>query len=159
MKVIKIILILMLFFNLIIPASAALYIVYNQSGECIALTNIEPEISKYKALGYHVEGVYGDKNKNNQGNVDLKLIDLAPQEPKDGKVEILGIIENTSKSNITDIKVRITCVDNFGKLITYATNYSDPKNIQPGQQAFFTVIVSQNERIEDYKFSVFYNKD
>ncbi|MBY9021832.1 MAG: hypothetical protein KGD67_12310, partial [Candidatus Lokiarchaeota archaeon] len=137
---------LIFFLNLIFCtlSFATLYIVKDQEGNNICITNKENEISKYKLLGYEIvilggseqeisESTEKEINKESQiipetenisesNIVSLSKVDLIDFNtsftPKGDFVNIQGTLRNYGKEIINNAEINVKCKNEKGKMMT-----------------------------------------
>ena len=164
-------LILVAFFSLIFVSSglADLYIVKNQEGEIVAISNQNIFKAEYQELGYIfqlwfkttkktpsltdlVEGFEREiTGAETQG--DIKILDWINY--IDGNYYYVeGILKNISKVRVRYVKVKAIAYDKAKKLVTLKESYADPYDLTPGQEATFKIMVKYNERIDNFEIRV-----
>lgn len=188
MKSIKLFLLiisLIFFLNIILFNSfATLYIVKDQEGNNICITNQESLISKYEKLGYIVTTVSGSsvsqessepapkpepkpaepqptpeaKPENKISDLNVKIIDSTNYISKTGNyIYVEGILKNTGKDTIKNLRVKIQALDKYGKLISLHDGIPYPSTLAPKKEATYQVMVDNNSKIASFKTTVYGN--
>jgi len=170
----------LIFFNF---SFATLYIVKDQEGKNICITNQESLISKYETLGYIISIVQGTNSSQKspepqiisepeielesepepepeikskpEPTADIKIIDWTNYISKTGNyIYVEGIIQNTSKVIATDVRIKIQALDKYDKLISITSGYADPSTLAAKQKATFSVMVINNPKISKFNLTV-----
>ena len=182
-KLLIFIICLIVFLNLIFCtfSFATLYIVKDQEGNTICITNQEKEISKYKLLGYMIYIVGGSEqeisesteeestqesqiiteieNISESNNISLKKVDLIDFNtsftPKGDFVNIQGTLRNYGKEIISDAEINVKCKNEKGKIMLIKTTNCQPLSIAPGSESYFNLKLDNNERISSFRIFLF----
>jgi len=129
---------------------ATLYIVKDQEGNNICMTNNESEISKYKLLGYEISILGGSGQKISESNekentqeskiisitenisesnsISLNKVDLIEFNtsfaPKGDFVNIQGTLRNYGEEIISDAEINVKCKNEKGNIMLIkSTNF------------------------------------
>jgi len=173
---------LVFFLNVIFFNSfATLYIVKDQEGNNICITNQESDISKYKLLGYKIYIVGGSEqeiseptekeitpepqaspkteNKPEPSIISLTNVDLVDFNtsfsPKGDFVNIQGTLRNYGKEIIKNAQVNIKCNNKKGEIILIKTVGCQPLSIASGSEAHFNLKLDNTERISRFRIYLF----
>jgi len=170
----------LIFFNF---SFATLYIVKDQEGKNICITNQESLISKYETLGYIISIIQGTNSSQEspepqtisetepetepeiepepeikskpEPTADIKIIDWTNYISETGNyIYVEGIIQNTSKVIATDVRIKIQALDKYDKLISITSGYADPSTLAAKQKATFSVMVTNNSKISKFNLTV-----
>jgi len=160
---------------------ATLYIVKDQEGNNICITNEESEISKYKLLGYEISILGGSGQKESEStqkeNVqatqllpevqnisesatislnEVDLIDFSTSfTPKGDFVNIQGTLRNYGKEIVNDAEINVKCKNEKGKIILVETTNCQPSSIAPGSESYFKLKLNNMERISSFRIFLF----
>ena len=182
-KLLFFIICLIFFLNLIFCtlSFATLYIVKDQEGNNICVTNKENEISKYKLLGYEIvilgeseqeisESTEKEINKESQiipetenisesNIVSLNQVDLIDFNtsftPKGDFVNIQGTLRNYGKEIINNAEINVKCKNEKGKIMLIESTSCRPLSIAPGSEAYFNLKLDNTERISSFRIFLF----
>ena len=182
-KLLFFIICLTVFLNLIFCAFsfATLYIVKDQEGNNICITNQEKEISKYKLLGYEIYILGGSGQKisesiekeitqesqiipetenisesNTISLTNINLIDFNYSfSPKGDFVNIQGTLRNYGKEIINNAEINVKCKNEKGKIILIESTNCQPLSIAPGSEAYFNLKLDNTERISSFRIFLF----
>jgi len=182
-KILFFIICLIFFLNLIFCtfSFATLYIVKDQEGNNISITNKEKEISKYKLLGYEIYIVGGSEQEISESTekeitqesqiipetenisesniISLTKVDLIDFNtsftPKGDFVNIQGTLRNYGKEIINDAEINVKCKNEKGKIMLIKTTICRPLSIAPGSEAYFNLKLDNNERISSFRIYLF----
>jgi hypothetical protein len=172
---------LFIILNFINSVFATLYIVKDQEGNNICITNKEQELSKYKLLGYKIYILGGTEQEISESTekeipqesqilpetekisestiILLNQVDLVDFNtsftPKGDFVNVQGTLRNYGKEIIKDAKVNIKCENQKGKIILIKTVDCQPLSIVPGGEAYFNLQLENIERISSFKVYLF----
>ena len=160
---------------------ATLYIVKDQEGNNICITNKENEISKYKLLGYEI-CILGD---NEQGTAEsteeeitkepqilpeieeiseintysLNKVDLIEFNtsftPKGDFVNIQGTLRNYGEEIISNAEINVKCKNQKGKIMLIESTNCQPVSIAPGSESYFNLKLNNTERISSFRVFLF----
>lgn len=171
---------LILFFNIIFFnfSYATLYIVKDQEGNNICITNQESLISKYKLLNYIILIIQGSstsqklyesetnetqtiseiKSENSETELNVKIIDSTNYTSKTGNyIYVEGIIKNQGKSTVKNIIIKVQALDKNDKLISINDCIPFPSTLTPGEEATYQVMVNYNAKIASFKTTIYGN--
>ena len=182
-KLLFFIICLIFFLNLIFCtlSFATLYIVKDQEGNNICVTNKENEISKYKLLGYEIvilgeseqeisESTEKEINEESQiipetenisesNIVSLNQVDLIDFNtsftPKGDFVNIQGTLRNYGKEIINNAEINVKCKNEKGKIMLIESTSCRPLSIAPGSEAYFNLKLDNTERISSFRIFLF----
>jgi len=171
---------LIFFLSIILSQSfATLYIVNDQEENNICITNNESDILKYKNLGYIIIPILGSgSSKQSPESEPINYQPQAESKPNiqqngqpEHKVIIIdsnnrlsttsnyyyveGILKNTGKTTVTNLKVKIQSLDKNSKLISINEGYATPSTLAPNQEATYKVMVNYNSKINTFKTTVY----
>ena len=174
---------LLFFLNLIFCtfSFATLYIVKDQEGNNICITNKENEISKYKLLGYKIYILGGSEQEISESTkeeitqesqiipetenisesniISLNKVDLVDFNtsftPKGDFVNIQGTLRNYGKEIINDAEINVKCKNEKGKIMLIKTTSCQPLSIAPGSEAYFNLKLDNTERISSFRIFLF----
>ena len=174
---------LIFFLNLIFCtfSFATLYIVKDQEGNNICITNQEKELSKYKLLSYEICILGGSKQEISELNekettqesqiisetenisesniISLNQVDLVDFNtsftPKGDFVNIQGTLKNYGKEIINDAEINVKCKNEKGKIMLIKTTSCQPLSIAPGSEAYFNLKLDNTERISSFRIFLF----
>jgi len=167
-----------IFFNC---SFATLYIVKDQEGNNICITNQEKEISKYKLLGYKVYILGGSgqeisssteneitqksqiiptpENISESTAISLSNVDLvdfsSSFSPKGDFVNIQGTLKNYGKEIINDAEINVKCKNEKGNVMLVKTTTCQPLSITPGSESYFNLKLDNTERISSFRVFLF----
>jgi len=155
---------------------ATLYIVKDQEGNNICITNQESLVSKYKALGYIIITIISSSTKQpsepqpsptpgikqepeNKLKADVVFIASNNRLSDSGNyIYIEGIIKNKGKGTAYHVNIKVESFDKYGKLVALNDGYADPYTISPGQESTFQIMVTYDSKISTHKpVIVWYN--
>jgi len=145
---------------------ATLYIVKDQDGNNVCITNQESDISKYKALGYIIISIKSSSSKQSPEPVeniipkaDVVFIASNNRLSDSGNyIYIEGIIKNKGKGTAYHVNIKVESFDKYGKLVALNDGYADPYTISPGQESTFQIMVTYDSKISTHKpVIVWYN--
>ncbi|MBA7535270.1 hypothetical protein ES705_27523 [subsurface metagenome] len=146
---------------------AELYVVKTPEGKVVALTNINTFEGKYVELGY----TFGLLQLPTTISLDSVVKDLEARITttkktvifidwtyyKDGNYYYVeGIIRNVGQDTKSYVKVKALAYDKQKKLVTLKEGYSDPMDLEPGQEGTFKIMVKYNERISSFEVRIDY---
>jgi len=160
---------------------AILYIVKDQEGNNICITNKENEISKYKLLGYEIyilggneqeipesvekeitqksQIIYETENISESNILSLNQVDLIEFNtsftPKGDFVNIQGTLRNYGKEIINNAEINVKCKNEKGKIILIESTTCQPLSIAPGSEAYFKLKLDNTERISSFRIFLF----
>jgi hypothetical protein len=182
-KFLFIIICLIFFLNLIFStfSFATIYIVKDQEGNNICITNQEEEIPKYQLLGYEIYILGGSEPEisesteeeitqesqiitetedSSESNIlSLNQVDLIDFNtsftPKGDLVNIQGTLKNYGKEIINNAEINIKCKNEEGKIMLIETTSCQPLSIAPGSEAYFNVKLDNTERISSFRIFLF----
>lgn len=182
-KLLFFIICLIFFLNLVFCtfSFATLYIVKDQEGNNVCITNQEKEISKYKLLGYMIyilggsgqeisesnekeitqesQIIYETENISKSNNISLNKVDLiefnTSFSPKGDFVNIQGTLKNYGKEIINNAEINVKCKNEKGKIILIKTTNCQPLSIAPGSEVYFNLKLDNNERISSFRIFLF----
>ena len=167
-----------IFFNC---SFATLYIVKDQEGNNICITNQEKEISKYKLLGYkvYILGGSGQEISSSTENeiiqksqiiptpenisestaislTNVDLVDFSSSfSPKGDFVNIQGTLKNYGKEIINDAEINVKCKNEKGNVMLVKTTTCQPLSITPGSESYFNLKLDNTERISSFRVFLF----
>ncbi len=181
---ISLIIILVLSLSLIFINSvfADLYVVSDQEGKIIAITNQNIFKAEYQELGYIFKLWFKQTGsiptldslaKDWESQIkELKMIpktEIEKSGPREN-IKILdwtnylsstgnyyyveGILKNVGKSIAEYIQVKVIAYDKYKKLVSLKESYANPSNLSPGQEATFKVMVNYNPKIDNFEIKV-----
>jgi hypothetical protein len=182
-KLLFLIICILFFLNLIFCtfSFATLYIVKDQEGNNICMTNNESEISKYKLLGYEISilGGSGQKilestekenaqeskiipiteNISESNNISLNKVDLIEFNtsftPKGDFINIQGTLRNYGEEIISDAEINIKCKNEKGNIMLIKSTNCQPLSIAPGSESYFNLKLNNTERISSFRIFLF----
>ena len=160
---------------------ATLYIVKDQEGNNICITNKENEISKYKLLGYMIyilggsgqeiselnekkitqesQIIYETENISESNIISLNKVDLVDFSSsfslKGDFVNIQGTLRNYGTEIINDAEINVKCKNEKGKIMLVESTSSQPLSIAPGSEAYFNLKLDNTERISSFRVFLF----
>ena len=174
---------LIFFLNLIFCtfSFATLYIVKDQEGNNVCITNQEKDISKYKLLGYEIyilggsgqeisesteneitqesQIIPGTENISESNVISLSNVNLVDFSlsfsPKGDFVNIQGTLRNYGKEIVNDAKINVKCKNEKGKIMLIETTNCQPLSIAPGSEAYFNLKLDNTERISSFRVFLF----
>lgn len=174
---------LIFFLNLIFCnfSFATLYIVKDQEGNNICITNKESEISKYKLLGYKIYILGGSEQEISESTekeitqesqiipetenipesniislTKVNLVDFSSSfSPKGDFVNIQGTLRNNGKEVINNAEINVKCKNEKGKIILIESTSCQPLSIAPGSEAYFNLKLDNTERISSFRVFLF----
>ena len=167
-----------IFFNC---SFATLYIVKDQEGNNICITNQEKEISKYKLLGYkvYILGGSGQEISSSTENeiiqksqiiptpenisestaislTNVDLVDFSSSfSPKGDFVNIQGTLKNYGKEIINDAEINVKCKNEKGNVMLVKTTTCQPLSITLGSESYFNLKLDNTERISSFRVFLF----
>jgi len=169
------------FFNF---SYATLYVVKDQEGNSVCITNQESLISKYKLLGYIISIVQGSgsvkessepqpksepesiesqpipefKSENEASNLNVKIIDSTNYRSKSGNyIYVEGIIKNKGNIIVKNLEIMIRALDKYDKLVSLTNGIPFPSTLAPNQEATYQVMVDYNSKIVSFEMSIYGN--
>ncbi|MBA7538702.1 hypothetical protein ES705_30979 [subsurface metagenome] len=182
-KLLFFIICLIFFLNLIFfnCSFATLYIVKDQEGNNICITNQEKEISKYKLLGYEIYILGGSgqeisestENEISQESQIIPETENIPESniisltkvnlvdfnssfsPKGDFVNIQGTLRNNGKEIINNAEINVKCKNKKGKIMLIESTSCQPLSIAPGSEAYFNLKLDNTERISSFRIFLF----
>ena len=182
-KLLFFIICLIFFLNLIFCtfSFATLYIVKDQEGNNVCITNQEKEISKYKLLGYMIyilggsgqeiaesnekeitqesQTLYETENIPESNVISLTNVDLvdfsSSFSPKGDFVNIQGTLRNYGTEVINNAEINVKCKNEKGNIMLIKTTTCQPLSIAPGSEAYFNLELENNERISSFRIYLF----
>jgi len=182
-KLLSFIICLIFFLNLVFCtfSFATLYIVKDQEGNNVCITNQEKEISKYKLLGYMIyilggsgqemsesnekeitqesQIIYETENISESNVISLTNVDLvdfnSSFSPKGDFVNIQGTLKNYGKEIISNAEINVKCKNEKGKIMLINTTSCQPLSIAPGSEAYFNLKLNNTERISSFRVFLF----
>jgi len=174
---------LIFFLNLIFCtlSFAILYVVKDQEGNNICITNKENEISKYKLLGYEIVILGGSaqeisestekeitqesqiipetENISESNIISLNKVDLVDFStsftPKGDFVNIQGTLRNYGTEIINNAEINVKCKNEKGKIMLIESTSCRPLSIAPGSEAYFNLKLDNTERISNFRIFLF----
>lgn len=174
---------LIFFLNLVFCSFsfATLYIVKDQEGNNVCITNQEKEISKYKLLGYEIYILGGSGQEISESNekeitqesqiipgtenipesnvislTKVSLVDFSSSfSPKGDFVNIQGTLRNNGKEVINNAKINVKCKNEKGKIMLIETTTCQPLSIAPGSESYFNLKLDNTERISSFRIFLF----
>jgi len=167
-----------IFFNC---SFATLYIVKDQEGNNVCVTNQEKEISKYKLLGYKIyilggsgqeisestekeitqesQIIYETENISESNIISLNKVDLVDFSSsfslKGDFVNIQGTLRNYGTEIINDAEINVKCKNEKGKIMLIENTSSQPLSIAPGSEAYFNLKLDNTKRISSFRVFLF----
>jgi len=182
-KLLFFIICLIFFLNLIFCtfSFATLYIVKDQEGNNICITNQEKEISKYKLLGYKIYILGGSgqeisesteneitqdsqiipetENISEYNIISLNKVDLidfsSSFSPKGDFVNIQGTLRNYGQEVINNAEINVKCKNEKGNIMLVKTTTCQPLSIAPRSEAYFNLKLDNTERIISFRIFLF----
>jgi len=182
-KLLFFIICLIVFLNLIFCtfSFATLYIVKDQEGNNICITNQEKEISKYKLLGYMIyilggsgqeisesnekeitqesQIIYETENISESNVISLSNVDLvdfsSSFSPKGDFVNIQGTLRNYGQEVINNAEINVKCKNEKGNIMLIKTTTCQPLSIAPWSESYFNLKIDNNERISSFRIFLF----
>ena len=182
-KLLFFIICLIFFLNLIFCtfSFATLYIVKDQEGNNVCITNQEKEISKYKLLGYMIYILGGSGQEISESNekeitqesqtlyetenipesnvislTNVDLVDFSSSfSPKGDFVNIQGTLRNYGTEIINDAEINVKCKNEKGKIMLIESTSSQPLSIAPGSEVYFNLKLDNTERISSFRVFLF----
>jgi hypothetical protein len=168
---------LIFFFNIFLLNSfATLYIIKDPEGDFTLITNLENIMLKYQLLDYKISIVKESSQKPSiksqsipeskpkpepkikskpEPTADIKIVDWTNYISETGNyIYVEGIIQNTSKTIATDVRIKIQALDKYDKLISITSGYTDPSILATKQKATFSVMVTNNPKISKFNLTV-----
>ena len=174
---------LIFFLNLIFCtfSFATLYIVKDQEGNNICITNKENEISKYKLLGYEICILGGNEQGTAESTEEkitkepqiipeiekiseintysLNKVDLIEFNtsftPKGDFVNIQGTLRNYGEEIISNAEINVKCKNEKGKIMLIESTNCQPVSITPGSESYFNLKLNNTERISNFRIFLF----
>jgi len=157
-----------IFFNV---SYATLYIVKDQEGNNICITNLENLISKYKELNYIIYIVKGYKSSQEiptqsqlspqlkpEPMANIKIVDWTDYPSETGSyIYVEGVLQNISKVIATNVRLKIQALDKYDKLVSITPCYADPTILIPNQKATFIAMVTSNPKISKFNLTVLWD--
>jgi hypothetical protein len=167
-----------IFFNC---SFATLYIVKDEEGNNICMTNNKNEISKYKLLGYEIS-IFGgsgqkisestEKEKTQESQIipeakiisestdfSLNQVDLVDFNtsftPKGDFINIQGTLRNYGKEIISNAEINVKCKNEKGKIMLIESTNCQPESIEPGSESYFNLKIHNTERISSFRIYLF----
>jgi len=165
-------LILVVFLGLIFASSglADLYIVKDQEGEIVAISNQDIFKAEYQELGYTFDLWFKAKTptldsliKLFEGQLtetqeDIKILDWTNY--LDGNYHYVeGILKNIGRSTVKYLQVKVICLDKAGRLVSLKERYANPYDLAPGQEATFKIMIKHNSRIDSFDLKINWEYD
>ncbi len=182
-KLLFFIICLIFFLNLVFCtlSFATLYIVKDQEGNNVCITNQEKEISKYKLLGYMIYILGGSGQEISEPNekeitqesqiipgtenipesnvislTKVSLVDFSSSfSPKGDFVNIQGTLRNNGKEVINNAKINVKCKNEKGKIMLIESTTCQPLSIAPGSESYFNLKLDNTERISSFRIFLF----
>jgi len=182
-KLLFFIICLIFFLNLIFCtfSFATLYIVKDQEGNNVCITNQEKEISKYKSLGYKIyilggseqeisestekeitqesQTIYETENIPESNVISVTNVDLvdfsSSFSPKGDFVDIQGTLRNYGQEVINNAEINVKCKNEKGNIMLIKTTTCKPLSIAPGSEAYFNLKLDNTERISSFRIFLF----
>ena len=182
-KLLFFIICLIFFLNLIFCtfSFATLYIIKDQEGNNICITNQEKEMLKYKLLGYEIYILGGSEQEISESTeneitqesqiipetenisesniISLNKVDLVDFNtsftPKGDFVNIQGTLKNYGKEIINNAEINVKCKNEKGKIMLIKTTSCQPLSIAPGSEAYFNLKLDNTERISSFRIFLF----
>ena len=182
-KLLFFIICLIFFLNLIFCtfSFSTLYIVKDQEGNNVCITNQEKEISKYKLLGYMIYILGGSGQEISESNekeitqesqtlyetenipesnvislTNVDLVDFSSSfSPKGDFVNIQGTLRNYGTEIINDAEINVKCKNEKGKIMLIESTSSQPLSIAPGSEVYFNLKLDNTERISSFRVFLF----
>ena len=182
-KLLFFIICLIFFLNLIFCtfSFATLYIVKDQEGNNVCITNQEKEISKYKLLGYMIyilggsgqeiaesnekeitqesQTLYETENIPESNVISLTNVDLvdfsSSFSPKGDFVNIQGTLRNYGTEVINNAEINVKCKNEKGNIMLIKTTTCQPLSIAPGSESYFNLKLDNTERISSFRIFLF----
>ena len=160
---------------------ATLYIVKDQEGNNICITNKENEISKYKLLGYEICILGGNEQGTAESTEEeitkepqiipeieeiseintysLNKVDLIEFNtsftPKGDFVNIQGTLRNYGEEIISNAEINVKCKNEKGKIMLIESTNCQPVSIAPGSESYFNLKIHNTERISSFRIFLF----
>jgi len=172
-KILIVVLILFLGSVFVISGLADLYIVKNQEGEIVAISNQDIFKAEYQKLGYTFslwfkEGARTptldslvksfESQISGERQEDIKIVDWTYY--LDGNYYYVeGLLQNVGKSRVEYIQIQAIAYDSSKKLVTLKRSYANPADLAPGGKATFKIMVKYNERIKNFELRVNWKED
>ena len=182
-KLLFFIICLIFFLNLIFCtfSFATLYIIKDQEGNDVCITNQEKEISKYKLFGYKIyilggsgqeisestekettqesQIIYETENISESNIISLNKVDLVDFSSsfslKGDFVNVQGTLRNYGTEIINDAEINVKCKNEKGKIMLIESTSSQPLSIAPGSEAYFNLKLDNTERISSFRIFLF----
>jgi len=161
---------------------ATLYLVKDQEGNNVCLTNQEILISKYKALGYTIYalGNSSSSQKVSESPESIQAISYTilvnktyPKSFVQNNIEVTdwtsylsktgnyyyveGLLKNVSNTTVEYLKIKIIAYDSKGNLVSITQCYSDPSTLAPNQKAIFKAMPVFKPEIKSFELLVIYD--
>ncbi len=174
---------LIFFLNLIFYAFsfATLFIVKDQEGNNVCITNQEKEMLEYKLLGYEIYILGGSEQEISESTENeitqesqiipetenipesniisltkVNLVDFSSSfSPKGDFVNIQGTLRNYGKEIINDAEINVKCKNEKGKIMLIESTSCRPLSIAPGSESYFNLKLDNTERISSFRIFLF----
>ena len=160
---------------------ATLYIVNDQEGNNICITNNENEIEKYKLLGYEICILGGSEQKASESTEEeiIEEPQIIPQKenisdistyslnkvdliefntsftPKGDFVNVQGTLRNYGEETIRDAEINVKCKNEKGNIMLIESTNCQPESIIPGGESYFNLKLNNTERISSFRIFLF----
>lgn len=163
----------------LINSFATLYIVKDQEGNNICITNQEALISKYKKLGYIIYIVGQSKSSQETPELiqktsyvlpidktypksfiqnDIEVTDWTSYLSKTGNYYYVeGLLKNVGNTIIEYLKIKIIAYDSKGNLVSINECYADPSTLNPNQKAVFKAMPVYKSEIKSFELLVIHD--
>ena len=167
----------------LINSFATLYIVKDQEGNNICLTNQETLISEYKALGYTIYIVKQSKSSQETSEsvqeiskpdkevsykipinktypksfiqYDIEVTDWTNYLSESGNYYYVeGLLKNVGNTIVEYLKIKIIAFDSKGNLVSINECYADPSTLEPNQKAVFKAMPIYKPEIKSFELLI-----
>lgn len=165
-KILAVVLILFLGLIFVISGFADLYIVKNQEGKIVAISNQDNFKAEYQKLGYTFQ-LWFKTTKETPSLTDL--VERFEREITGAEIQgdimivdwvsrldgnyyyIEGILENVGKKRVEYIQIKVIAYDSQKKLVTLKRGYANPSDLDPGQEADFKIMIKYDAKIKNFE--------
>jgi len=181
-RILLLVLILSLSLIFINSVFADLYVVRDQEGKIIAITNQNIFKAEYQELGYtfelwlkqtkrtptlaslvkewerqikEPEAIPKTETEKPGPEGDIKIVDWTNYLSSTGNYYYVeGILKNVGKGIAEYIQVKAIAYDKYKKLVSLKESYANPVNLSPGQEATFKIMINYNAKIDNFGLKV-----
>ena len=174
-KILVVALVLFLSLIFVISGLADLYIVKDQEGEIVAISNQDIFKAEYQKLGYTFSLWFKERARtptldslvksfesqiSGETQGDIKIVDWTNYLGETGNYYYVeGILKNVGRSKVEYLQVKVIAYDRSKKLVTLKESYANPHKLAPGEEATFKVMIRYNERIDNFELKLNWKED